>query len=297
MLARAEEVVLSSKDVNYPLQEIQMTVEDEVIKNLTVKLAGNLNALESFLQAKPGKPYSYYFAEPEDIDVIAKVLLGLMSTRKAYDGIKDGDCGYIRCGSDASGYQSIQILIALSLSKSPVNYVKDSFCQEIKKRLGKVAKKQETKNDLYEEIFGKKSQPDQQCITAKSSAVSDDCKKEIMPSVIGSSPAFFSHEAPTNPDMVKLKNGTEVYAKSVSGIMMNLESLMEDRIAFKDFVNKCRNPKYIMVTTLAEELSLIQNDVIHDITRNVVLSAVREDGLDMTLESPLAEDRLTFGRF
>ena len=274
MINRAkEEIIISDQYVIYPLQEVKVTIDDDVIKDITVILSNSQNPLMGFLEGKAGEPYRYYFDDRQDFEVIVKVLLGLMSTRKAYNGFKEGEFGNMRCGTDSSSYPSIKLLLALGLSKDPVKYVKGEFYQEIRNHLNKMPTLKATNNELFE----------QQPIVIGSA----------LATLVGGSQAFFTH-CPANPEIVKLKNGTDAHKMTVTAAMMNLQDLQTDATAFIDFVKKCRDPSHIMKTTKATELGLIDQYGVHEITRNIVLSAVQGEGFDMTLESPIAENRPAF---
>jgi hypothetical protein len=105
--------------------------------------------------------------------------------------------------------------------------------------------------------------------------------------------SLFQRKANKAPSfsMVKLKNGSEVAEPLVTTTMMNLELLMEKNpIAFYELVEKCRNPKHEMfgnTAEVAEGLALMNNRQCHSTTRDIVLSAVHGEDLEMTLGSPI----------
>lgn len=100
---------------------------------------------------------------------------------------------------------------------------------------------------------------------------------------------------------VKLKNGS-VEAKFVAvATMISLDSLLQDNpIAFYELVTKCRDPKHVMFgksKSVCENLALMNGDIVHGSIKNIVLSAVEGDGLDMYLTSPYADtNTVTLGR-
>lgn len=103
-----------------------------------------------------------------------------------------------------------------------------------------------------------------------------------------------SNEKRNTMNMVKLKNGSEVPESVVATTMMNLECLMsKNPIAFYELVEKCKNPKHEMfgnTKKVAEELALMNSGSVHDITKNIVLSAVQGEELNMTLNSPVEKN-------
>jgi len=94
-------------------------------------------------------------------------------------------------------------------------------------------------------------------------------------------------------EMVRLKNGAEEGKPLVLATMMSLRRTMEkDPMAFYDFVMLCRDRHYEPFGNAIERLenlSLVHSGQVHESIRNVVLSAVEGDGLEMTIGSPVAE--------
>ena len=94
-------------------------------------------------------------------------------------------------------------------------------------------------------------------------------------------------------EALTLKNGTVEARVVVTSTMMNLEALLtENPIAFYELVQVCRNPEHrifsqVQVKSL-EELGLLSSGKVHNSIKNVVLSAVEGNGLDMTLGNPVA---------
>jgi hypothetical protein len=94
-------------------------------------------------------------------------------------------------------------------------------------------------------------------------------------------------------EVIRLKNGTEEAKPLVAVTMMSLEHVMDERpLALYDLVMMCRDHDYEPFGTNGDylkDLRLVeQNGSIHDSIRNIVLSAVKGDGIDMVLGSPVA---------
>ncbi len=93
---------------------------------------------------------------------------------------------------------------------------------------------------------------------------------------------------------VKLRNGAEEFGPLVPVVERRLQSLMNsDPLAFYDLTMRCRQGRaYTMFPVI--ESRLIESDLLqangmpHDSIRNIVLSAVEGDDLEMRLVSPLA---------
>jgi len=93
---------------------------------------------------------------------------------------------------------------------------------------------------------------------------------------------------------VTLKNGTEEVKSLVVVTMLSLRNLMTDNVtAFYDLVMVCRDSDYHPFEDNGDYLkarSLLQDSGrVHESIRNIVLSAVTGDDLDMELGSPYAE--------
>lgn len=94
--------------------------------------------------------------------------------------------------------------------------------------------------------------------------------------------------------MRKLKNGSEILTPIVVTTMMSLELLMtRNPAAFYELVQKCRDNTHKMfgnTESVLEELALISRPTgsVHDFVRNIVLSAVVGDDLEMQLGNPVA---------
>jgi hypothetical protein len=98
-------------------------------------------------------------------------------------------------------------------------------------------------------------------------------------------------------EIVKLKNGAEEAEPIVTVVMMRLQSMMEsgdlvDAMLVYDLVMKCRDDSYRFFgenETKLKNMALVEHDGrVHDSIRNVILSSVVGDGLEMRIESPLA---------
>jgi len=94
--------------------------------------------------------------------------------------------------------------------------------------------------------------------------------------------------------MIRLKNGSEELSTLVAVIMMSLKNLIErDPISFFELVSKARDPNHEVFskhqTDVLVGLSLMEpGGTLHNSVRNVTLSAVTGDDLDMTLGDPVA---------
>lgn len=93
-------------------------------------------------------------------------------------------------------------------------------------------------------------------------------------------------------EAVTLKNGTEELDALVRATMSSLEGLLnKNPIAFYELVMKCRDQNYQPFgntgQTLHDFALLGPDGNVHVGIRNVVLSAVVGDDLEMTLGSPI----------
>jgi hypothetical protein len=92
-------------------------------------------------------------------------------------------------------------------------------------------------------------------------------------------------------ELVKLKNGSEEARVLVVATNLSIKTLMEKNpMAFYDLVEKCRNKDYKFFgdnEKILEDLSLINNGRPHESIRNIILSSVEGEGLEMTLTSPI----------
>ena len=90
-------------------------------------------------------------------------------------------------------------------------------------------------------------------------------------------------------ETVRLKNGSEELKVLVNLTMFSLRSLLQNNPTdFYDLVMVCRNKNYgVTNQALLNRLGLMQGNLVHTSIKNVVLSAVIGDGLNMTLTSPI----------
>jgi len=94
-------------------------------------------------------------------------------------------------------------------------------------------------------------------------------------------------------ETVKLKNGAEEEKTLVAACMLNLQGLLkQDPISFYDLAMHCRDRSYEINERSQKELrgrGLLSptTGVLHESVKNIILSAVVEDGLDMKLVPPL----------
>jgi len=98
-------------------------------------------------------------------------------------------------------------------------------------------------------------------------------------------------------EMVKLKNGTEEAKVGVATTQMAINRLLADDapypMAFWELVRACQDDNHTPAQQILTELTksgLVGLDgEIHTSVKNIVLSSVEGEGLDMTLVSPVAE--------
>lgn len=94
-------------------------------------------------------------------------------------------------------------------------------------------------------------------------------------------------------ETVQLKNGNEEFKPLVAGTMVSLRQLYNEKpIAIYELAMLCRDPDHeILNKVIAQDLhdlGLIDAvAAVHDSIRNIVLSAVEGDGLDMVLGNPV----------
>jgi hypothetical protein len=99
-------------------------------------------------------------------------------------------------------------------------------------------------------------------------------------------------------EMVKLKNGTEEAKHLVTTVMMSINGLAKQglpgMLAVYDLAEVCKGKGYRPFGDNMKKLQglalLDQSGKPHDSIRNIVLSAVQGEGLDMTIGSPVAKD-------
>ena len=94
-------------------------------------------------------------------------------------------------------------------------------------------------------------------------------------------------------ETVVLKNGSQEVRTLVVVVMMSLEELIgKDSITFYELVMFCRDQSHKFFGSTQgtlERLGLLQNGTVHDSVRNIVLSAVEGDGLEMCLRNPVQQ--------
>lgn len=99
-------------------------------------------------------------------------------------------------------------------------------------------------------------------------------------------------------ETVQLKNGAEEAVPLVNVTMMSLRKLFDELpIVLYELVMLCRDSNHKPFGNCAKDLldlNLIgPSNRPHNSIRNIVLSAVSGDGLDMTLGSPVATKEIT----
>ncbi len=90
---------------------------------------------------------------------------------------------------------------------------------------------------------------------------------------------------------VVLKNGATESLALVNVTRMSINQLLSSKpMAFYELVEVCRDKNHKIFGTLGDDLiglALLQNDgQPHGSIKNIVLSAVTGEGMDMTLEDP-----------
>lgn len=100
----------------------------------------------------------------------------------------------------------------------------------------------------------------------------------------------------SDPQLVKLRNGSEEPKPLVNIVLFSLERLFKEQpIHFYELVQLCRDGCHALFGKTEDDLlalGLVQRSVagsfaVHDSIRNVVLSAVNGEGLELSLESPV----------
>lgn len=95
-------------------------------------------------------------------------------------------------------------------------------------------------------------------------------------------------------ETVALRNGAEEVKSLVNVTIFLLRHLLQENpIAFYELVMRCRDRNHQIYGDIDQVLKrfklLYPNGEIHGSIRNIVLSAVTGDGLEMELGSPIAE--------
>lgn len=93
--------------------------------------------------------------------------------------------------------------------------------------------------------------------------------------------------------MVKLKNGAETMEGPARGMFAVLSQLLErETVVFIELVFRCRDRNHKFFGTTGERLTelkfLDHTGQPHSMVRDIILSAVTGDGMDMALGSPFA---------
>jgi hypothetical protein len=94
---------------------------------------------------------------------------------------------------------------------------------------------------------------------------------------------------------VELKNGSIETKAATIAVYMRIEELYKtDPLLFYELVSICRDAKHQIFNDLMigelKRLSLLQNDGhIHESIRNIVLSSVIGEDLEMVLTNPIVE--------
>ncbi|MBF0570546.1 MAG: hypothetical protein HQL12_01620 [Candidatus Omnitrophica bacterium] len=99
--------------------------------------------------------------------------------------------------------------------------------------------------------------------------------------------------------IAKLRNGSEEYLSAVNLIFVSLKTLMEEgflgALALYELHQKALNPSHKIDEEYSQplrELNLVQSDgELHDTTKNIVLSSIDGEGLDMHLVKPVVSTR------
>lgn len=95
-------------------------------------------------------------------------------------------------------------------------------------------------------------------------------------------------------ETVLLKNGTKESKALVIGVMVSLRALtgqqtIQSAIGFYELVMACRDSDHKIQGNdgeILEKMGLMKDGVIHDSVRNIVLSAVVGEDLNMTIVDP-----------
>jgi len=97
---------------------------------------------------------------------------------------------------------------------------------------------------------------------------------------------------------ILLKNGSKEADTLVAVVMISLRGLFDSggvggALAVYELREKCKDPDHEIFGMLNEPLENLRlinsNGTVHSSIRNVVLSAVEGEGMDMTLGSPVAK--------
>lgn len=97
-------------------------------------------------------------------------------------------------------------------------------------------------------------------------------------------------------ELIKLKNGTEEAKSLIAAVEMSTNRLLSDGfpypMAFWELVRACKDVTYEpnhLITIELVLLGLMERDGrVHESVKNIVLSSVEGEGLDMKLVPPVA---------
>lgn len=95
--------------------------------------------------------------------------------------------------------------------------------------------------------------------------------------------------------LVTLKNGKQEAEALVTIVMMSLNKLLKERpMSVYELVMKCRDNNHQFFGDTAKDLlnlALLQKDLsVHSSIRNIILSAVEGEGLNMIFKSPISKE-------
>lgn len=93
---------------------------------------------------------------------------------------------------------------------------------------------------------------------------------------------------------IQLRNGSHESAKFVNKIMESLRTLFDkDGVALCELVWKCESSRHHLLSPASAKLKKLglidERERAAESVRNVVLSAVRREGIDIWLDSPIME--------
>lgn len=99
-------------------------------------------------------------------------------------------------------------------------------------------------------------------------------------------------------EMLRLKNGSEANSGLVASVTLNINGLLDEEaacpMAFWDLVLVCQDDGYEPMAACAVELKrsglMLPDGSVHAAIKDIVLSSVEGEGIDMTLVSPVAAE-------
>lgn len=91
---------------------------------------------------------------------------------------------------------------------------------------------------------------------------------------------------------ITLKNGAEVPLAAVRMTMLILEKYVDTAgsVALYELNEKCKDAQYQMLKgprAMAERFALTEGGKVLDLTRNIILSSIEGEGLDLRLTNPV----------